>query len=636
MKQLHRSTGYDTSQIRIIRGLGDIFDLDPDEESVGSPPEGPSIRLSPEKLSHHDKVWSSSINGRSRLLSMGDLKFDLGQRVVAVLPLYVNHEHQLDRLALVVGEIVDIVSMPVGDGDVPRLINAKHHKPVEAWTQPLVITDCKENSTNRCQTIVTGYKIKLDIAHRLTTDDIKRLTAEALATTRLPYEYDLHFEQSPELIAELNLQRIASGIPGKKLPKRSKSTKAQEPYDTITVHYRYVMGTEMACRKFIASKRKTDNSTGLIDMQTLIAKSKLYSGAYVQYSDKPDLPPLNFVVLDYFIPELFDLRFIIRSNATPQRILAITKLTTFDVRLAYNTDGYYAFHPLERYVYTVIHPPTNDPQHLKAITTIIEQIFQPFEVYVVKKSLCNTSDIESVVCEDNMGNIKIVKTLENNDRRFSESFAGSSLSRLTSNPELKGLKFSGISITTYVKGLSYPEDKPPTEHDGYTFFHSKDYYELELDANSDKFLEFSCTSSNHMLFRNPLPRDIILAVPFTCDRDIHRDKVNLRWFYPTEEFRLLHLYIKSRGQDGIFRAPSSDSVNSSKNDNSMNKGKAVVRKPIESKKDLAARIKYVRGMFKGSHLAIIDLLLFGLAPNNPTLNSHFTARFIHHFSLWTF
>ncbi len=636
MEQLRRTPTYDTSQIRIIRGLGDIFDLDTDEESAESPHEN-RLKLSAQEMSHHDKVWSTEIGGRSRVLSMGDLKFDLGQRVIAVLPLYLNQNRQFEKLSLVIGEIVDVISTPVGDGDIPRLINAKHHtsssKPLPIWAAPLVMNDCKENSNNRCQTIVTSYKLKLDNVHRLTAEDIRRLKVEVTNTSRLPYEYDLHFEQSVELLQEIQLQRLADvqansgAAPGKKA--RSKAAKAQEPFDTITVRYAYLMGTENSCRKFILSRRtnrKTDNAVTLTEMQHLVNKSKLYSGAYVQYSDKPDSPPLNFVVFDHFIVEPFDIRFVIRSSMNPRRILAITKLSTFDVRLAYSTDEYHAFHPLERYVYSVIHPPANDPHHIKAITAIIEGIFRPFEVYIVKKSLCNASDIESVVCEDNMGNIKIVKTLENADRRFGDSFAGSSLSRLTSNPEFKGLKFSGISITTYVKGLSYPEDKPPTEHDGYTFFHSKDYYELELDPASATFLEFGCTSSNHTLFRNPSPKDIILAVPFNCDRDIHRDKVNLRWFYPTEEFRLLHLYIKSKGQDNIFRPGAVGSAGNSNN--------AMPRKPIESKKDIAAKIKYVRSMFKGSHLAILDLLLFGLSNTNPTLRSSFTGRFVQKFTLW--
>lgn len=631
MKQLHRSIGYDTSQIRIIRGLGDIFDLDGDEESIESPHEQPTARLSYEKLSQHDTVWSSQVNGQNRLLSMGDLKFDLGQRVIAVLPVYLNQDKQVEKLSLVAGEIVDVISKVVGDGDIPRLINAKHHKALPDWALPLVISDCKENSNNRRQTIVTAYKLRLDSCHRLAAEDIKKLKTEAQENSRLPYEFDLHFEQSPELIDELRNQQLASGNAGKKHGTRSKADKLREPYDTITVEYRYIMGTESSCRKFIAAKRsnrKVDNQITLTDMQTVISKSKLYSGAYVQYSDKPDAPLLNMVILDYFILEPFDLRFVIRCNQPPKRVLATTKLTSFDVRLAYSADDYYAFHPLERYIYSVIHPPANYPHHLKAVTEIVEDIFRPFEVYVVKKSLCNQSDIESVVCEDHMGNIKIVKTLENADRRMSESFAGSSLSRLTSNPEFKGLKFSGISITTYVKGLSYPEDNPPTEHNSYTFFHSKDYYELDLDPDSNEFLQFVCTSSNHTLFRNPSPKDVILAVPFNCDRDIHKDKVNLRWFYPTEEFRLLHLYIKSNGQDNIFRPPSREVI--------VSKVKTAARKPIESKKDVATKIKYVRSMFKGSYLSIIDLLLFGLAPNNPTLQSPFTQQFVHHSSLWTF
>ena len=611
MKQLQRSIGYDTSHIRIIKGLGDVFE--PDDESTESPRD---IIPSPANESYHDKIWSSKVNGRSRLLSMGDLKFDLGQRVIAVLPLYINPDHQIQKLAVVVGQIVDVISIPVDDADIPRLINAKHHKPVQEWAQPLVISDCKENSINRCQTIVTEYKLKLDEEFRLTAEMIKRLKEQASTATRVPY--DLKFEQSVELMEELNLKRM---VDGKK--KRSKASKAQEPYDTITVHYRYVMGTETACHKFIKRKHQKAK-VDISDIQGMVSKSKLYSGAYIKYLDKADAPPYNFVIIDYFIPEPFDLRFVIRSNAIPHRILAITKLNSFDVRLAYPTDDYWAFHPLERYSYTIVDPPVNDPHLIKSVTTIIEDIFQPFEVYVVKKSLCNASDIESVVCEDNMGGVKIVKTMENSDRRFSESFAGSSMSRLTNNPDLKGLKYSGISITTYVKGLSYPENNPPTEHDGYTFFHSKDYYELDLNETSDNFLKFICTSANHMLFRNPAPKDIILAVPFNCDREVHRDKINLRWFYPTEDFRLLHLYIKSKGQDNIFRPPNNPS------------NKITSRKPTEGKKDIAARIKYIRNMFRGPHLAIIDLLLYGLAPNNPTINSAFTARFIRHFSLWAF
>jgi hypothetical protein len=601
-----------------------------DEDSVDLLP---SQLLSPRvtenlKSTALDRIWSPQIEGEPRVISLGDLKFELGQRVVAVLPLYLNATRQVEKLSIVSGEIVDIVSVPVGNEDIPRHLHATHHKPLPTWAQRLTISDHKENVEDRCQTIVTAYKLKLDPAYQLTADEIKKLSIVTDTESRLPYKYELHFEQSVEM-QEANQAKLI-GITGK---KSRKQVKTNFLHDIITVQYRYVMGTEKACQKFIVtSKSALRSSPKLVtadDMQAIVSKFKLYSGAYVRYSD--NLNPsqsinhtqrptvLNFIVIDHLVLAPFDIRFVIRSNVVPRRILAISKLTTFDVRLAYPVTDYYCFHPLDRYIYSVVEPPSNDSQQLKAVTEIIERLFQPFEVYVVKKSLCNPGDIQSVVCEDDMGNVKIVKTLESDQRGYSETFAGSSLSRLSSKPEYKGLKFSGISITTYVKGLSYPEDNPPTEHDGYTFFHSKDYYELNLDPTSETFLDFECTSSKHSIFRNPCPKDVILAVPFNCDREIYRDRINLRWFYPTEEFRLLHLYVKSKGSNGIFRLPNDGSTN---------------RKPIESKKDATARIKYIRGMFKDNCLAIIDLVLFGLSRENPTLSSPFTTRFISMFFPW--
>jgi hypothetical protein len=50
--------------------------------------------------------------------------------------------------------------------------------------------------------------------------------------------------------------------------------------------------------------------------------------------------------------------------------------------------------------------------------------------------------------------------------------------------------------------------------------------------------------------------------------------------------------------------------------------------------DAATKIKYVRSMFTGNNLAIIDLLLFGLSRNNPTLSSAFTKRFVSKYFWW--
>jgi hypothetical protein len=627
INKLRKAEAYDTSHIRIIRGLGNLLETSSDDDStdlqsaeVLSPKSTDDV-----KYTLLDKIWSPQVEGEPRVISLGDLKFEVGQRVVAVLPLYLDAHREVKKLSIVIGEIVDIVSIPVGEEDVPRHLHAKHHKPLPNWAQRLTISDYKENLEDRCQTIVTAYKLKLDPLYRLTADEIKKLSITADSESRLPFKYDLQFEQSIEL--QHSNQAKLVGVTGKKTRKQVKMTFL---HDIVTVQYRYVMGTEKACQKFTVkyksknplrvSPKKSLEVVTPDDMQAIVSKFKLYSGAYVQYSDSLNISSatLNFIVVDHLILAPFDIRFVIRSNVTPKRILAISKLTTFDVRLAYPVTDYYCFHPLDRYIYSIVEPPSNDPQQLKAVTEIIEGLFQPFEVYVVKKSLCNPGDIQSVICEDNMGNVKIVKTLESSERGYSESFAGSSLSRLSSKPEFKGLKFSGISITTYVKGLSYPEDNPPTEHDGYTFFHSKDYYELNLDPHSETFLEFECTSSKHSIFRNPSPKDVILAVPFNCDREIYRDRVNLRWFYPTEEFRLLHLYVKSRGMNNIFRSPHG----------------LITKKSTESKKDVSARIKYIRGMFKDSCLAIIDLLLFGLSRENPTLSSPFTKRFVSMFFPW--
>lgn len=609
---------YDSRNIRVVCGFGDMGNSGSDDtDSMASPDRGYNTdnqndddesgenngQTINEETAKHQTVWSPEYEGKPRVISHGDLKFDLEDRVVAVLPLYLC-DGNLVPMKAITGKIVDITSIRVNGKDVPREVklrsspDASKLQPKAAWANNLTIKDWKDEH-NRVQTMVTSYKILLDQPFRLNQEKINILYKSAQEMLKLPYRY------STQLLFSSDEPVV------KKKGKKKKRSKVltQRLFEYITVSYRYIMGLESSCKKHLASIKRCDPFNITIeDIQEVVSRSKLSSGVFVQYVDsdsessKNDV--LNFVVLDHICSAPYDIRLVVRCFDRTNRILAISKISSFDVRQSYDIDDYHCFHPMDRYDYTIVNPSDQHFNQQNSIREAIHAIFDPIEVYIVKKSLCNLADIEYNVVEDNNGHVRFIALEKTSSVQPTDTrYAGSTHAKAP-------YRYTGISIASYVRGLAYPEGNCPTQHDLYTFFNSKDYYEIDLNPDSPSFLELICTSSSHSLFRNPMGRDVILAVPFLCDRDHHKGKTNLRWFYPSDEIRLLHLYVKTDGNHAQFK------ISASKKGTAMD------------------QTSYIRSMFTGATLCIIDLLLFGLSKNNPTLKSKFTRRFMSRHFWW--
>ena len=795
-KYLRRSTPVDTDGIRIINGMGqqdvkpkldrssnrsegeyskspdssdntEVYvtdwakDEDSSESDMLSPKrtDGPTDRRSREDKStseptelqrKHDEIWRESINGKRRVISQGDLKFDLGQYVACLLPFYVDkNSSNVKAMVVVSGTIIDINHIEINeDSDIPRETKlrvspdstavdfgksnteSRRNTKYTEWASNLIVKDWKfgdggkwktEKSSGEIQTLVVSYKIKLDTEFQLTIDQIEKLTSETKSRSKLPFVYDLQFStSSPPGFGQIEptIEKSQGGRTEKIVRKKKKkrghvptvsavTSKSQTHsriinsnkiiYDTITVDYRYIMGGMSKCKKILADIKRVDRiNVTTSDIENYVKQLKLYPGAFIQYSDDDGSRRMsgiaNFVVIDHICLSPSDIRFVIRCDSDPTRILAVSRIHAYDVRGRYDVSSYRCFHPLERYIYTIIDPNlTNFDSNIKSIA---KELFDPIRIYVVQKSLCTLADMESLVYEDGTGAIHIIPKgtnlkIENeiyipsHDKNPQYTTSSLSITNVpteitSSNKETKPItilkrespinqeefvavrksgqqelpksimekpkqiepnrqtetnrpaehhrplekprlryKYTGISLTSYVKGLAYPDGNRPTQHHEYIFFHSKDYFELDPSPISSTFLEFVCSAEKHKLFRNPIPGDIILAVPFVCDREQFKGKTNLRWFYPTDEFRLLHLYITSNGTHPHF----------------------IHNFSIQSRQRIGAsneteRLLKIRASFTGNNLCMFDLYVFGLSKNNPTVESDFTKRFCMKYFWW--
>ncbi len=291
---------------------------------------------------------------------------------------------------------------------------------------------------------------------------------------------------------------------------------------------------------------------------------------------------VTFIVIDYICDGPLDIKFVIQCYNPPNRILAISNIYSFDVRCSYPIKKYHIFHALERYNYEIVDKNSIDYNPIEDVRKIIFNIFSPLEVFTVKKSLCVDEDLDSFIYENKSGEYKIIS--ENDKVPI-------------------GYKYTGICMGKYIKGLAYPEGKRPTEHDSYIFFHSRDYYEIIFDKNSNDFFTFCQTNHTHSKYREPKTKDSILAIPFQCGRDNYKGKTNLRWFYPTNELRILHLYITTNVEHSYFKDLEYDDI--------VNKIKS---NPILEE--------------------LLNLYIFGMTQKNPTLDCEFTKHFLYKFFWW--
>jgi hypothetical protein len=619
----------------------------------------------------HRKIWSPCLHNVPRYLSHGDLLYDLEQEVLAVLPFYPvtiqvpnlslsgsSSPDEKDRkpllqtvispMVVVKGTVLDLEISEVGALDIPREMKIRSSPDQDLkwrngsklnsnWAESMMAAWPSDPLDDRVQTMVTKVTLKLDKQFALTSEQIAAFNQD-----------DLENRDSRCIPCRLNYDFKSS------LAKRSRKAKTAQVdlYDIITIPYRYITGTWSTCLKTLPENKRTLSAADQIAyFQRSIRKLDLWSGTVVRYNDpypssqdydlpnaasSPNSRPQSrseFLVLDHFSAGPLDLKFVVRCLEPPTRILSLVKTSDYDVRGAYDIESYHSFQPGSKDLCDVVHP---QPNSLKEIRRIIKELFNPLKVYIVQKSLCSTNDIASSVYEDASGGIQYLsgrpskwKTGGGSSREAFDSrdefTSPRSSEEVTHNEPRRGgtqslpaLKFSGISLVPYIKGLAYPEGRCPTEPNSYIFFHSKDYHELIMDPRSEDFLEM-LPAADKQLFRNPAPKDIILAVPFVCEREQFKGKTNLKWFYPTEEFRLLHLYITSDGSHPHF-----------------NSGDYQDSRPQSRRLRNAWKPTWnaLRAHFTGDNLHLLDLFLFGVSRNNPTISCSFTKRFLERYFWW--
>lgn len=400
----------------------------------------------------HNSIWSETIDGKKRVISQGDLKFDLGQHVMFILPYYLdtktsnndleygnNLESEYDEssdagellmknrpsltespiasMKILTGTIVNINNDVVNpNNDIPRETKLQNsddpsrysskgsniYKKTKEWAKPLIARSWKDSNVNMIQTMVVSYDILLDANFWVTANEVTHLMDYIKSCSRLPYDYDLKFSITNREHQPTDSTTRSPDVIQVKSKSRGKSSKKDpvDPviYNTITVNYRYIMGTVPVCRMLMADVyRKEYLSITISDIENYIRRLKLYSGVCVRYKDydidytnntnkrhsgssdqynsprkeetkiqqndpnaknesteprrnsggnnpEPNMADgadlVNFIVIDHICISPLDIRFVIKCDRDPFRILAITNLREFDVRSSYRTTYY--------------------------------------------------------------------------------------------------------------------------------------------------------------------------------------------------------------------------------------------------------------------------------------------------------
>jgi hypothetical protein len=563
-------------------------------------------QFSPDRIKSYKrknpKVWSNHVNSQRRILSQGDLKFDIGSDIVSVLPCYFDKStNTLCALYGVRGVILDINYSIVGERDIPRETKLrcspisvtsspkttfdKHAIDIDnmddvlsiakrpsspslkesfqgdlSWASEMISDAKLPRNPHAIQTVVESYVILIHQSQRLTANQIYRVHSHVQNNARLPYVYDLKFESNDD------------GV-----------------YDRMTIKYQYVMGKYSSCIKYLKQHREIDTSeiedekASILAINRYLNNYSLHSGIAVHYEDTNPIDKckgrhMKFLVLDHYCKGIFDIYYVVDPVDIPVRILALVPLTEFDVRGSYIVNNYYSFHPLNRYNYQ-IEPSYSDG--LNKIRSIIKDLFMPIKVFSVKRSLCKNSSSLHEIYEE-------INPSEGEERQVIYE---------PQRSKIPGYKATGIKVSNYVNGLAYPERKLPTASDQYIFFDSKNYCSLDLDPFSNTFMQLLEIDNNIPHFREPCPRDILLGSTFSCDRQNFKGKENLKWFFPSEDIRILHFIVCNLGRRWDSQNPIS------------------------------------RNSFRGEILSLYDLWIHGSSSMNPTLNSEFTQKFLRRF-LW--
>jgi hypothetical protein len=399
------------------------------------------------------------------------------------------------------------------------------------------------STTDRMQTIFTHVALILDSSYAAIQNSLD---------DSLPYGSDL------------KITRVSSP----QTTKKSKKSKGSNRKSTeITIPHHHILGTSQFVRKYFNT---LDDNV----IQRWLDKCKINVRDGVEEVDTG----IQMIVKDIFVTHPLHIQYVVLCKQQPYRILNIKKLQCFDIRGCYDHSGYHAFRVIDLNNLK-IHSPSNNDHTRTEISRKLKEIFDIVGVYSVKKSLCGHNDVDSKIYEDAYGSSQI-------------------LSKHYSQPPAEGLRFTGITLTSYAKGLAYLEGQEPFDGVSYIFFHSKDYYEIVLDPTSSEFMQFVPAEEKHKLFRNPDPGDIILANSFICEKGQYTGKTNLKWFFPSDDFRLLHLYI-------------------TKPHMRMALGKAIANKKFES-----------------PCLDLYNLVSFGTSSANTTKDSPVSKAFIQKYFWW--
>lgn len=515
-KVLRRSTPIDTSRIKMSRsGIVEsipAMSLSPERESETFSPDvdgefnneknidsgiGNITETGRDHKTYNKRrqeVWTSQIDNHPRIISQGDLSYDLGDEIYALLPYcyFSGSDTICRRMVVVRGVISNLTWKSVNDLDIPREINGRLSPDnFDPSLSDLLFRPSIKSEKETIQTMFTSITIILNDS---CLNIVNPKSSDQNPT--MPYDYNL------------NISSMKPGSSKKAKKSRGSSRKSTE----ITIPYHYIIGKTFFVHRHL-------NTTDDQKIQHWIDKMRIGVQDGIEDLDSG----LKLSVMDYFWNSRLELHFIVSCSTKPVRILNIRKLQAFDIRALYDHSNYYSFRVINLNNLRIHSMHSND-NYRSEILEILKSLFEKVSVYHVKKSLCGHLDVDSRVYEDSHGMSQI----------YSKHYG--------SVPE-EGLRFTGITLTSYVKGLAYLEGHEPPDGVSFIFFHSRDYYEFDLDPESPTFLDFVDTGEKHNLFRNPDPGDIILANSFICEKGQYTGKTNLRWFFPSDDFRLLHLYV---------------------------------------------------------------------------------------------
>lgn len=548
-------------------------DYDESEESSSSPINSP-VRGNRRK-SFSTKAWSLTLKNKSRIISQGDLRFHVGMKVIAVLPFYFDLGSNLVRKNFAVEGIVnEIFYKEVGDADIPRetrlrsspipdlhakgsvemgwskfesLKRTKYHN--LDWAKPMIAKHGDPVEDNTIQTIVTSYELKLNPDNILSKSQIMKLNTHVANTGILPYKYELGFKKDED-----------------------------GEFSSIIVQYRYIMGRSEKIYRKLRNLNPVLDKPILDDVNRYLDSTiKIYNDTALVYTDSdPQIKrggkSCRFIVIDHICVDVFDIRFVIKPLDDPRQILAINKLIDFEVRLHYNIEDYYCFHPYDKFQFSV-EPSYSDP--LSKIREVLRDLFSNLKIYVVKKSLKRPGEV-------------MFKIYENQ--------SSSEVKYLEPGLKLEGFVETDIEVSKYVKGLAYPERELPSNSNDYIFFESKNYRGLDLDPTSPTFMEMVPVVGDK-IYRDPLPNDILMGREFICEKGNFKGRKNLEWFYSAHRIRTIHY---------IFNHPLQ-----------VNENHPRIR----------------RENFQGVSLFLFDLWIYGIGSRNPTRKSEFSKAFMSRY-LW--